>query len=277
MVVASRLVGGVCQLAKRVGNPDDGRRPAWRQNPRKASIESFLEAGASPFASQTLSRLPTRSAGRQTAPTLIRGFVSAMCGILALIISATAHADAAEELAERLEAVQVLQADFTQTVIGPRYEVMQNAAGRLTVARPNRFKWVMRAPYPQVIVTAGDALYVYDPDLEQVNVMDLAEALDGTPALVLAGTLDDIRANFEVYRLPDEDLDRFLLTPLSQSSLYAELRMGFAGERLVDMEIRDSLGQRTEVKLTSVTLNVPIDASEFEFQIPEGADVIGPG
>ena len=207
----------------------------------------------------------------------MRGFFAAMCGVLGLIISVTARADAAAELAERLEAVQVLQADFTQTVIGPRYEVMQNAAGQLTVARPNRFKWVLQAPYSQVIVTAGDALYVYDPDLDQVIVMNLAEALDGTPALVLAGTLADIRAHFEVFRLPDDDLDRFLLTPRSQSSLYAELRMGFAGERLVDMEIRDSLGQRTEVKLTRVTLNGPLDASEFEFQIPEGADVIGPG
>jgi outer membrane lipoprotein carrier protein len=200
-----------------------------------------------------------------------------MCAVLGLIISGTANADAAEDLAERLEAVDVLQADFTQTVIGPRYEVMQNATGQLTVARPDRFKWVMQAPYSQLIVTAGDALYVYDPDLDQVNVMNLAEALDGTPALVLAGTLDDIRAHFEVFHLPDGELDQFLLTPLSSSSLYAELRMGFAGNRLVNMEIRDSLGQRTEVKLTSVTLNGPIDASEFEFQIPEGADVIGPG
>jgi outer membrane lipoprotein carrier protein len=200
-----------------------------------------------------------------------------MCAVLGLIISGTANADAAEDLAERLEAVDVLQADFTQTVIGPRYEVMQNATGQLTVARPDRFKWVMQAPYSQLIVTAGDALYVYDPDLDQVNVMNLAEALDGTPALVLAGTLDDIRAHFEVFLLPDGELDQFLLTPLSSSSLYAELRMGFAGNRLVNMEIRDSLGQRTEVKLTSVTLNGPIDASEFEFQIPEGADVIGPG
>jgi hypothetical protein len=47
-----------------------------RQNARKTSIEAFLETTPSAFASQTLSRLPTRNARRQAAPT-IRAFVFA--------------------------------------------------------------------------------------------------------------------------------------------------------------------------------------------------------
>ena len=63
----------------------------------------------------------------------------------------------------------------------------QSSEGYLRVARPQQFKWVLLAPYPQTIVTVAIALYVYDPDLQQVQVKPLAEALTGTPALVLLG------------------------------------------------------------------------------------------
>ena len=61
------------------------------------------------------------------------------------------------------------------------------------IARPQQFKWVLLAPYPQTIVTVGDRLYMYDPDLQQVQVKPLADALTGTPALVLLGTADGDR------------------------------------------------------------------------------------
>ncbi|MCX7064001.1 MAG: outer-membrane lipoprotein carrier protein LolA, partial [Proteobacteria bacterium] len=75
---------------------------------------------------------------------------------------------AATRLAALLVPVQHLQAEFTQTVLGTRRELVQSSEGYLRVARPRQFKWVLLSPYPQTIVTVGDRLYVYDPDLQQV-------------------------------------------------------------------------------------------------------------
>jgi outer membrane lipoprotein carrier protein len=93
--------------------------------------------------------------------------------------------------------VQHLKAEFADGA-GRTRELLQSSEGYVRIARPQRLKWVLSAPYPQTVVTVGDRLYVYDPDLQQVQVNPLAEALRGTPALVLLGTAAQIEAQFEV-------------------------------------------------------------------------------
>src|SRR4030095_1169992 len=100
---------------------------------------------------------------------------------------ASSAPNAAQQLAALLVPVQHLKAEFTQTVLGARREMLQSSEGYVRIARPQQFKWVLSAPYPQTVVTVGDRLYVYDPDLQQVQVKPLADALAGRPALVFVG------------------------------------------------------------------------------------------
>jgi outer membrane lipoprotein carrier protein len=194
--------------------------------------------------------------------------------------SATGPAETREEtparrLAALLEPVETLTAEFRQIVFGARYQVLQQASGRLYLARPLRFRWELDAPYEQLVVTGKDRLYIYDPDLEQVNVEPLEQALKGTPALILAGTLEDIEDAFEVTQLEANDVERFELRPLAPDSLYSRLQLRFESGQLAGLEIVDALDQRTEVLLTRVTVNEPIDPDRFSFEIPPDADVIG--
>jgi outer membrane lipoprotein carrier protein len=181
----------------------------------------------------------------------------------------------AQRLAEMLDPIEYLYAEFRQTVMGARYPVLQQASGRLYLARPLRFRWELDAPYEQLVVTHQDRLYVYDPDLEQVNVEPLSEALKGTPALILAGSLDDIESGFAVVILESNHAEVFQLTPLAPDSLYSRLRLRFEDRQLAGLEIVDALDQLTEVVLTKVTVNEPIDPGRFSFEIPPETDVIG--
>lgn len=182
---------------------------------------------------------------------------------------------AATRLAALLVPVQHLKAEFTQTVLGTRRELVQASEGYLRVARPRQFKWVLLSPYPQTIVTVGDRLYVYDPDLQQVQVKPLAEALTGTPALVLLGTSTEIAAQFDVTQTTDDGLEQFGLTPKDPDALYTEIRMMFSEARLVRIEIVDSLGQLTDVSFHNLEVNGPLLPNEFEFAIPPDVDLIG--
>ena len=181
----------------------------------------------------------------------------------------------AEELAALLVPVKHLKAEFTQTVLGTRRELLQSAEGRVSIARPQQFKWVLQAPYPQTIVTVGDRLYVYDPDLAQVQVKPLAQALTGTPALVLLGTAEEIATQFVVTREAVAGLDQFSLKPKDAEAVYTEIRMTFSENRLVRIEIVDSLGQLTDVNFHNLEVNGPLSQDEFEFAVPPGADLIG--
>lgn len=181
----------------------------------------------------------------------------------------------AVQLAGLLEPVQRLSAQFTQTVVGAHQELLQSAEGYLRLARPQQFKWVLLAPYPQTIVTAGNRLFIYDPDLKQVQVKPLAAALNGTPALVLLGTGADIQAQFQVDHSVANDLDQFVLVPNDADALYTQIRMAFSARRLVRIEIVDSLGQLTDVSFHNIEINGTLAPDEFDFVVPPDADVIG--
>ncbi len=185
------------------------------------------------------------------------------------------EANPATQLAALLVPVQHLKAEFTQTVLGARRELLQSSEGYVRIARPQQFKWVLLAPYPQTIVTVGDRLYVYDPDLQQVQVKALAEALTGTPALVLLGTSAEIAAQFDVTREDANGLELFRLMPKDAEAIYTEIRMTFSAKRLVRIEIVDSLGQLTDVSFHNLEVNQPISPDEFEFAVPPDADLIG--
>jgi outer membrane lipoprotein carrier protein len=200
------------------------------------------------------------------------------CAIALLLCSMriSASVDTPEtRLVALLAPVEQLSAEFTQTVLGSHHELLQSAQGYLRLARPHQFKWVLQAPYPQTIVTSGDRLFIYDPDLNQVQVKPLAEALAGTPALVLLGSAADIDAQFVVSDEIIDGLHRFVLIPTDPDALYTELHLVFSETRLVRIEIIDSLGQLTDVSFHNLQINVALASDEFEFAMPADADVIG--
>ncbi len=204
-----------------------------------------------------------------------------LCGWLVLVLwlsapcTAVGAETATEELASRLAPIEHLEGEFTQTVVGARRELVQSSEGYVHIARPKQFKWVLFAPYPQTIVTVGDRVYVYDPDLQQIQVKPLEQALAGTPALVLLGTAKDIAAQFDVSRSQSDGLDRFDLVPKSADAVFTQISMTFDGPRLLRIEIVDSLGQVTEVDFRNLQINGPLAPNEFQFEIPPGTDVIG--
>ncbi len=208
---------------------------------------------------------------RVAAAALLLATVATPC------VAATAPDSAAARLAALLVPIQHLKAEFTQTVLGPQRELVQASEGYLRVARPRQFKWVMRSPYEQIIVTVADRLYVYDPDLQQVQVKPLADALTGTPALVLLGTANEIDAQFDVTETTADDVVQFALMPKDVDALYTEIRMTFIANALARIQIVDSLGQLTDVDFHNLEINGPPAPEEFEFVVPPDADVIGDG
>jgi outer membrane lipoprotein carrier protein len=66
----------------------------------------------------------------------------------------------------------------------------------------------------------------------------------------------------------------FTLKPKTKDTLFDSLRLSFRNGLVNDMQLIDSVGQRTNILFTGVKANEPIAASKFKFVIPKGADVI---
>ena len=197
---------------------------------------------------------------------------------LALSLFTRATADDAPRLAQLLDGMAALSAEFEQTVTNRFGDVLQVATGRMHLKRPMRLRWELDEPYPQLVVTNGETLMVYDPDLEQVTVQPLAEALSGSPAVFLTGTVADLRRNFTVLatEAPEAGGSRFELTPVDPNAVYGELALTFAADGgLASIDIADHLEQLTRVTFTTRELNPVLESALFEFTIPTGVDVIG--
>jgi len=181
-------------------------------------------------------------------------------------------------LIERLQATGVYAAEFTQTVYGMRGEVLERSEGYVRLQRP-QFKWVVNEPYPQVLVTEGEHLKLYDPDLEQLTIRPLAEALKDTPVSLLTQEAVAIGENFNVMRIADGTVDgspeTFVVEPTAADTLYREILLHFSGNVLTGLDILDHLGQRTEIRFEPARNILSVDAAEFTLTVPPGTDVVG--
>ena len=185
-----------------------------------------------------------------------------------------ADAAAARRVQSVLGELSSLRAEFQQTVTDAHGQVIETAAGTMSLARPGRFRWDYRVP-EQLIVSDGITIWFHDIGLEQVTIRAAAETIVGTPAMLLAGE-GDLQAEFA---MTDGGLDGglawSLLTPRRGDGDFRALRLGFAGGELRRMILLDRLGQTTELAFERIERNPRLDVSQFSFTPPPGVDVVG--
>ncbi|MGO2149541.1 outer membrane lipoprotein chaperone LolA [Halomonas sp.] len=182
--------------------------------------------------------------------------------------------DAAERLTERLEPLESYQATFEQQILDGSGQRLQSARGEMWLSRPGMLRWEVEAPYTQVVVSDGNDVYLYDPDLEQVTVQPMDDRVTHTPALLLSGSINDLTASYDVVYEQESGEDVFTLIPNSADTLFEELSMVFDNDMLTELWMMDSTGQKTLIRFSDITQNGSIDRGLFNFEIPEGTDVI---
>ena len=68
--------------------------------------------------------------------------------------------------------------------------------------------------------------------------------------------------------------ETFTLVPQANDTLFEQLKLTFYSEKLDALQMTDSTGQRTAIDFDNAQINIDIDPGQFQFQAPEGADVI---
>jgi outer membrane lipoprotein carrier protein len=189
-----------------------------------------------------------------------------------LLASAVAQADAVDSLRSFVQEVKSGKATFTQTVTSPDGAKKKQSAGEFEFSRPNRFRFVYTKPYAQTIVSDGQKVWFHDPDLNQVTVRKLGDALGATPAALLAG--QSLEKDFDLKAQPDSGgLEWAQATPKVKEGAIQWLKAGFKGKALVALEIADSFGQRSMLQFGDLAANASLPAETFRFTVPAGADV----
>lgn len=175
-----------------------------------------------------------------------------------------------------------IKAHFVQNRLTRLGSVMTSVEGELYIATPGRMRWEYTS-IDQLMVAGGPGreTYFYIPQDNQVQVMD-SDTSDPSqyPIMYLTGR-GNLRRDFDV-----EVVDWG--TPLASGNVQLELRprrSGAAFERLI-LEVDpvratvarlvnfDNLRNTIEYQFHDVQYDADLDDALFEFEIPDGAEVI---
>ncbi len=195
--------------------------------------------------------------------------------LLALLFAGTLHASSIDRFKTFLRTTQSARANFEQKVHDRGGKLVQESKGSFVFLRPGRFRWVYAKPVDQLIVGDGERVWIYDRDLNQVTVRRVSRALGSTPAALLAGA-GDVEKAFELADAGGRDgLEWLEAKPREREAGFERIRMGFGVAGVEAMELTDHFGQTTMLRFSGLVRNPKVDPTEFRFEPPKGADVLG--
>ena len=185
----------------------------------------------------------------------------------------TATTDAKQQLSDFVKNIKSATGQFAQQSSGST-QGQNTQSGRFSFERPGKFVWNVTKPYEQKVISDGQKVYQYDPDLAQVTIRGVQDSVGASPASILFGN-SDLDDTFTVEVLPERDGMVWLrATPKVADQGMSYMDIAFANNLPAELRIRDSFGQTTTIKLRDFKANANIPASEFSFTAPPGVDVV---
>ncbi len=174
-----------------------------------------------------------------------------------------------------------LKAPFQQSSFNRSLNQTVQAQGMLYFKKPGRLRWEYQTPTPQEIVSDGTRLWVYTPELKQVNVAPAPEALAGPAGSFLQG-LGEVREHFQARFLnPAQPTDRegrvvLDLAPKQPRPMLARLIVSVdpASWLVRTAVVHDELGNAVTVRFGEVAVNSGLPDSLFVFTPPPGVAVV---
>jgi chaperone LolA len=209
-----------------------------------------------------------------------RSVIIASVLALAWVPSTAYSSDACEQassaslLCEFITSVESYSADFTQVLTDEEGEILEQSEGQLWLQRPGKFRWSYATPWERLIVANTTEVWLYDAELEQVTVRSADQAIEQTPAGLLAGNIASLD-NYSATTVSNTEGGSVVtLIPTAAGSDFQEVVLTFSGQDLVSLSLQDRFGQHTSIRLSGIQRNPQLAAELFSFDVPEGADLI---
>lgn len=190
-------------------------------------------------------------------------------GVLLLFTNSQVLAEA--KLNQLLNNLQTSRANFTQTVMNSRGQILQQISGKMTIQRPGCFRWEVMQPNKQLLIADGQRILFYDIDLQQITIQKQKTADTDSPAALLSESPKNLTQLFVIH--PLMDIQGFTLFPKNKNALFQSITLIFQKDRLYEMRLTDKLDQQTIINFSQVELNLHLSAKTFQFVMPKDQNI----
>jgi outer membrane lipoprotein carrier protein len=149
-------------------------------------------------------------------------------------------------------------------------------SGLVSFRKPGRMRWEFAAPEVQTIVSDGETLYSYDPELNQVVETPLDQALRSSSATSFLLGMGNINHDFKAAFANSMASDGLIQLILDAKAGGYKIQIGLDPKtyNLVTLTLTDQLGDVTKVDFSDIHNNVELPDSVFAFKAPAGADIV---
>ncbi|MGB7947947.1 MAG: outer membrane lipoprotein carrier protein LolA, partial [Candidatus Binatia bacterium] len=151
------------------------------------------------------------------------------------------------------------------------------AWGKLTFKRPGKMLWRYEEPKGQFVLADGKNLYFYQPEQNQVIKSPLKNAFRSDIPLSFLLGIGDLKRDFNAtLKGIEENQYVLLLEPRGESGGFSEVLVGVSRTTsdLLWVSVRDAVNNLTTIRLSGMRKGVGVQESLFQFEIPEGADLV---
>lgn len=173
-----------------------------------------------------------------------------------------------------------LRAEFSQSAFNKSLGQTIKAEGTVYLRKGGKMRWEYRTPSPQQIVSDGKTLWVYTPELNQVNVGEAPRALAGPAGSFLAG-LGRLREEFSIRFLnplgADEAGNPVLdLTPKRPTPVLIRLILSVDPKQFLVRKavLYDQFDNTVTMAFGKVQVNTGLSDALFTFSPPAGTAVV---
>jgi outer membrane lipoprotein carrier protein len=162
-----------------------------------------------------------------------------------------------------------ISGDFVQINEGKK----SRQSGRFAMAKPDKFRWEIKKPFEQLLISDGQTLTQWDVDLNQATQRSSEGLLNNTPAALLMGGV----AVEKQFGLQDagnsEGLNWVKATPNKNEGSFKSIKLGFKNGVPAVLLAQDSFGGNVRIELKNIK-TTPINPSTFQLSLPKDADIV---
>ena len=181
---------------------------------------------------------------------------------------------AINELDRLLANIDTLSADVLQLIVESDGGVLEESEIQMHLKKPDGFYWETIDPFPELIVTNGELLWNYQPDLEQVVIENWDNSESELAAQLLNGRTENLADEYTIELVSENESANFALSPIALDSVYEQITIRFIASNLDVIHLDNKNGEQTVWEFRNIEKNHSLADSLFVFIPPDGFDVI---
>ena len=171
-----------------------------------------------------------------------------------------------------LRGLEFFSAEFQEQRFSPEGVMVSSSQGKCRIHRPRKLYWEYSQPARQLIISDGETLWIYEPELEQV----IKSSISTMSSSALSPLLESRERIDKLYTFePMSDINWWRLRPVSAASYTeaAKIDIKFTDGKTDQIKLTDALGFVTKLFFTKIHYKA-INDDVFNFLPSDNVDVI---